>query len=258
LARGLCARAGEQPSAAQLTPAPFFFFFFLAAAHFFWANNLRRPIRPTGARARRSPRPGRNLGLGRESRLPPRPFSVQLAARSISAVRVNPTVERQFREIKKPPRRSGRSQTLGHISFVSSLRSLSAAQPSGFWLQALGHAGRRAPGPRRPRRPRRRARISGVCGDLPSFCCLSSSSLPFFSSPHKSSSSAWSWRPVEARRRRRRGPPCRRACSPVVEHAAVERPRSGAIGSRACAAVSRRRAAAPIAFPRTVSKNHRR
>jgi hypothetical protein len=94
------ARAGEQPSAAQLTPAPFFFF--LAAAHFFWANNLRRPIRPTDARARRSPRPGRNLGLGRESRLPPRPFSVQLAARSISAVRVNPTVESQFREIKNP------------------------------------------------------------------------------------------------------------------------------------------------------------
>jgi hypothetical protein len=43
--------------------------------------------------------------------------------------------------------------------------------------------------------------------------------------------------------------PRRRACSPMVEHAVVERPRSGAIGSRACATASHRRAVAPIAFP---------
>jgi hypothetical protein len=160
-----------------------------------------------------SPRPGRNLGLGRESGLAPPPAWAERSPPNrelISPIHVDPTVSHQNREIKTPSVGCTQNPRCICFSFLQLLRRGRAS--------ALAHGCRRKKG-----------------GAARSKCCRARLPPPFFSLFHSLS-------PAEHRgnggphgthgekeRWRRLAPSRRRVCSPEAEHTAVEGPRGGAL-----------------------------
>jgi hypothetical protein len=99
----------------------------------------RGSIGPSARQSLSTPRPGRNLGLGRESAHPPRPILVQLAARSISSVHYDRTAARGDRGNKIPSRRP----SLNPSSFLFFLPVLLACAPFHREQQRSAHGGQR-------------------------------------------------------------------------------------------------------------------